>query len=209
MNEEYGAVCVIWREAWPYLDIESRKAPPTAWQYCVYQNVLGKHMGYHRDNFFREDLKDLAKPNGRLAPGGKYCGVENSQVRGTSVIVYSMGNCPMKMIFKGLSTEGDAYQRKPEYEFIPTFTIQFGIGYICVLDGIDDLLMLHGLTFVGVKVEGNQDELVRVAMVIRRLNTVREFNTKTSTMRLTGESLKFAGRAKNCEQSCVYRGINS
>ena len=208
-NEEYAAVCVIWREAWPYLTLESRKSPPTGWQYCVYHNVLQKHMGYHRDNFFRTDLKELAYESGSLGAEGKWCGVENSQVRGSCVIIYSMGNCPMNMILKVLSTRGGAYQEKRDYVVAPTFTIPFEKGHICVWDGLDDLLMLHGLEFDGIRLVDNKNELVRIALVIRHLKTIREFYTDTSTIRLTGESLKFAGRASGCEKSLVYRGVNS
>jgi hypothetical protein len=38
--------------------------------------------------------------------------------------------------------------------------------------------------------EGNPNEFVRVAMVIRLLQTVREFYVDTSTMRLAGKTLK-------------------
>jgi len=62
-------------------------------------------MGEHRDNFVRQDLKDLADPkgDGELNERGTWAGVENSQVKGSAVIVYLMGNCPMRMIFSKLS----------------------------------------------------------------------------------------------------------
>jgi hypothetical protein len=209
-NEEYAAVAVIWREAWPYLTLESRRRLPTAWQYCVYQHVLEKQMGFHRDNFFRTDLKILSKKKtSRLNRPGRWCGVTNSQRRGTSVIVYSMGNCPMKMVFKKLSASDGAYQEKDTYEVCPSFTIECGIGYICVLDVIDDLLMMHGLTFEGLGLKGKGGERIRVAMVIRLLETEGDFFTDTSTYKLSGESLKFYGRAANWDESSVYRGVGS
>ena len=135
--------------------------------------------------------------------------MENSQVQGSCVIVYSMGNCPMRMIFRKLSARDGAYQEKSTYEFCPTFCFRFGKGWVCILDVIDDLLMLHGMDFVGLKEEGvNEDECVRVAMVIRLLSTVGEFYTDTSTMRLTGESLRFAGKS-GTEESDVCRNVYS
>jgi hypothetical protein len=47
-NVEYAAMLVIWMKCWPYLPKGSRKHTPTACQYCIYQYVLDKHMGEHR-----------------------------------------------------------------------------------------------------------------------------------------------------------------
>jgi hypothetical protein len=112
------------------------------------------------------------------------------------VIVYSMGNCPMKMVFSKMSASGDACQPKPMYEVEPSFCFEFERGWVCILDCIDDLLMLHSMVFSNVKDEigDNRDASVRVAMVIRLLATVGEFFTDTSTMRLTKESLKYHGK---------------
>jgi len=147
-------------------------------------------MGKHRDNFHRPDLKLLAdSKNAKLQENGKWVGVKNSQVKGSAVIVYSMGNSPMKMVFSRLSPGGGAYQEKSEYEVEPTFCFRFEKGWICILDCIDDLLMMHSMTFEDINVSGNPDECV--AMVIRLLDTVGQFYTDTATMRLSGESLKY------------------
>jgi hypothetical protein len=50
------------------------------------------------------------------------------------------------------------------------------------------------MTFKGIKESGNPDECVRVAMVIRLLDTVAQFYTDTATMCLTGESLNYPGK---------------
>jgi hypothetical protein len=189
-NIEYAAVLIIWVKCWPYLPIASRKKPPTAWQYCIYQYALNKSMGEHRDNFERTDLRDLAdvKKSGVLNENGTWSGVENSQVKGSAVIIYSMGNCPMRMVFSKLSASDGPYQQKATYEVEPSFCFQFEKGWICILDPMDDLLMLHSLTFDGIveNTSGKHDEFVRVAMVIRLLRTERDFYVDTSTMRLTG-----------------------
>jgi hypothetical protein len=215
-NIEYAAVLVIWVKCWPYLPIASRQKPPTAWQYCIYQYVLIESMGEHRDNFERTDLRDLAdgKKSGVLNENGTWSGVENSQVKGSAVIIYSMGNCPMRMVFSKLSASDGAYQQKATYEVEPSFCFQFEKGWICILDPMDDLLMLHSLTFDGIveNTSSNHDEFVRVAMVIRLLRTERDFYVDTSTMRLTGrtrkqaQSLKLNGPVDN-SASDVARGV--
>jgi hypothetical protein len=131
-----------------------------------------------------------------LKEDGKWVGVKNSQVMGSAVIVYSMGNRPMKMLFWRLSPGGGAYQKKEQYEEEPMFSFRFEKGWICILDCIDDLLMLHSVTFEDTDESENPDEGVRVAMVIRLLDTVGQFYTDTATMRLSGESLKY-GRDSN------------
>jgi hypothetical protein len=79
---------------------------------------------------------------------------------------------------------------------------------------MDDLLMLHSLTFDGIieNTSGKHDEFVRVAMVIRLLRTECDFYVDTSTMRLTGrthkqtQSLEMNGLVDN-SASDVARGI--
>jgi hypothetical protein len=208
-NVEYAAMLVIWMKCWPYLPKESQKHTPTVCQYCIYQYVLDKHMGEHRDNFDHEDLCLLANDeNAELPEDGTWAGVHNSQVKGTAVIVYSMGNCPMMMVFSKLSVKGGTYQVKDMYEVEPTFCFRFEKGWICILDCIDDLLMLHSMKFEGVKeckTSGNRDEFMRVALVIWLLRTKGQFYTDTSTLRLTGKSLKYA--SEQCTPSGISRSV--
>jgi hypothetical protein len=204
-NLEYAAMLVLWIKCWLYLPKPSRERAPTACQYCVYQRVLNKRTGPHRDNFVREDLKTLAEEiDGKLSDGGTWCGVQNSQVRGSAVIVYSMGNCPMKMVFSKMSASGNAGQPKQMYEVGPSFCFKLERGWVWILDCIDDLLMLHSMVFSNIKedIGDNQDECMLVAMVIRLLSTVGEFYTDTSTMRLTGESLKCGGKDDIVPEVC-------
>jgi hypothetical protein len=58
--------------------------PPTVCQYCIYQKALNKSMGWHRDNFECKDFNNLAYMDVELNQGGKWCGVENSQVKGSA-----------------------------------------------------------------------------------------------------------------------------
>lgn len=148
-NLEFAAILLIWMKSWPYLPEASRKYTPTVCQYCIYHKVMNKSMGRHRDNFEKSDLEELAYETGTLREGGKWCGVENSQVKGSAVLVYTMGNCPMKMVFRKLSKKGGATQDKDMYEIEPRFCFRFKNGWISILDPIDDLLMLHSVVFEG------------------------------------------------------------
>ena len=51
--------------------------------------------------------------------------------------------------------------------------------------------MMHGLSFVGVRVQGNQNRLVRAALVMRRLDNLQEFYAHTSTIRLNNETKRY------------------
>lgn len=105
-NGELAIVLEIWEMCWGLLREPSRRAPPNAWQYVVYQKILGRKMGLHRDNFSRGSLKSMSEGGSPYNVDQKWSGVKNSQVYGTCVIVYSFGNCPMKMVFKCLSKGG-------------------------------------------------------------------------------------------------------
>ena len=190
-NGELAIVLEIWKVCWGLLREPSRRAPPNAWQYVVYQKILGRKMGLHRDNYSRGSLRDMAKGGSPYNNSQKWSGVKNSQVYGSCVIVYSFGNCPMKMVFSCLSRRGGPYQKKNLYEVKPSFCFQFCQGYVCVLDCIDDILMMHGLSFVGVRVQGNQNRLVRAALVMRRLDNLQEFYAHTSTIRLNNETKRY------------------
>lgn len=193
-NGELATVCEIWEKCWGLLRSPSRRAPPNGWQILVYQRILGRKMGLHRDNFARSSLKALSEDPINKCPfkeDQRWSGVRNSQVYGTCVIVYSFGNCPMRMVFHCLNPKGGAYQGKKEYEVNPSFCFEFRQGYVCILDSIDDLLMLHGLEFVGVKVDGDPNKLVRAAIVMRRLDNLQEFYSHDSTLVFNEDTIKY------------------
>lgn len=60
-TEEYGAAIVIWMEAWPYLSKPSHMYKPNMRQYVVYQRMLHREMGWHRDNYDRETLRRMKR----------------------------------------------------------------------------------------------------------------------------------------------------
>ena len=103
----------------------------------------------------------------------------------------------------------DVGQDRKFYLRKPTLSFKFGVGYICILDCIDDMTMLHEMTFEGLILDGDEKKLVRVAMVIRTLDCVQEFYTDTSTLRLPDEMLKFESKKGKYEESKVQRDIST
>lgn len=192
-NGELSLVYEIWRRCWPLLREPSRRSPPNSWQILVYQRALNRKMGPHRDNFERKSLKNLEQ-GGCPYNLEAHPHMKNSQTYGSSVIIYSFGNCPMRMIFRVLNVGGGAYQSKEMYEICPSFCFEFRQGYICILDPIDDIFMLHELKFEGVRCKGDPKTMVRSAMVMRWLENMQEFYADTSTIRLTDKTLKFRNR---------------
>jgi hypothetical protein len=201
-NEEYGALIVIWMVAWPFLCKESRKYPPNMWQYVIYQRMLLREMGWHRDNSDIKTLKRLKRGEDAYRKR-TVSGVENSQRDGTCVIVYSLGNCPMEMCFNCMNPRFGPEQLADMYSIEPTFTMECGPGWISILDNIDDIMMMHRMRFVGVK--DDKDLSVRVACVIRRGENMQEFYSDTSTLRVPMDDEEMCV----CEPSAVYRGYNT
>ena len=132
-----------------------------------------------------------------LRESGTWGGLKNSQQIGSDVIVFSYGNCPMKMCFKVMNSQRGSQQESDNYEVEPTFTFELMGGYISILDAVSDAIMMHSMTFQGLKLKGDSTETVRAALVMRRLTNVQEFYADTSTLRLpedvaitTGETVK-------------------
>ena len=79
-----GVAC--WRAAYNELSMISQACPPTGCQALVYQTAFNSSIGRHRDNGLR-----IANKQARLGHSED----ENSQVRGSSVIVFTEGS-PME-----------------------------------------------------------------------------------------------------------------
>jgi hypothetical protein len=155
----------------------------------VYQHILLHEMGVHRDNFDPSSIKSLETGGCPAIPNSTRCGFKNSQKTGTCVIIYSFGNMPMRMVFscRKLDSLGRV---KADYEIEPHFCFEFGAGYISILDVMDDCIMLHGLDYVYVKLKGDPNTLVRVAIVMRMLTNMQEFYTKNSRLRVVQEKYR-------------------
>ena len=110
---------------------------------------------------------------------GKHGGLANSQRPGSNVLVYSMGNRPMEMAFHYPTPHEHITQSRESYITCPSFTMEYGNGYISVLDDVDDVMMLHEVYFVG---ENNDAGAVRIAWVMRLLDNDQNFYASTSTL---------------------------
>ena len=55
------------------------------------------------------------------------------------------------------------------------------------MDAVSDAIMMHSLTFQGLKLKEEDTKTVRAALVMRRLTNVQEFYADTSTLRLPND----------------------
>ena len=122
-NAYFKMVLIIWRACWPRLRAISRRCPPNAWQVLVYHPELDKKMNWHRDNYTVDAVRRMSRGE-PLRENETWAGLKNSQQLGSDVIVFSYGNCPMKMCFKVMNSQGGSQQDSDDYEFEPTFTFE-------------------------------------------------------------------------------------
>ena len=179
-NKEYGQLLKVWSVAWALCTDYTRRHPPNACQVLYYHKVLGKYMGYHKDNFGSSAIKRLCDGNAPFVDGATVGGCENSQVIGSSVIIFTRGNCPMKMVFKYASLEHPVDQARSSYVTSPSYQMRMEDGWITVMDPVDDLLMLHSVVF---DEDDGQPDDYRIAWVYRNLEVSKDFYVETSTIR--------------------------
>ena len=132
-----GVEC--WRRAWSYLSPISQVCPPTGCQLLAYHTLFGSTINRHRDN-------------GLLVPGGKHSRLgnsedENSQIRGSSVLVFSRG-APMTFALSSPPSGKLPWTvTKDEYEIQPALTLSLEDGTLYVLDPRDDENHCHEAWF--------------------------------------------------------------
>ena len=202
---ELAFLMECWVKAWPWLTIDSRREPPNMIQTLVYNAMSGTIMRMHRDNSRKNSITRMK--NGQLPydENATYAGVKNSQKYGSNVIVYTMGNSPMSMVFAYPNPLLPVDQDTKKYIEHQCLSFPLGDGYLSILDPLDDVDHTHSarweecelhsiksMTEDGQEcvreVGGQNDDLrYRVAFVMRRLNTVAEFYTDTSTIRLNDD----------------------
>eukprot|EP00956_Cyclotella_meneghiniana_P030292 scaffold75760_cov60-Cyclotella_meneghiniana.AAC.2 len=152
-NGYFKAVLIIWQACWPRLRRVSRRSPFNAWQVMVDHPTLDKKINWHRNNYTIEAVKRMSNGEMPLREGAGWGGLRNSQQLGSDVVVFLYGNCPMKMCFKVMNSQGGSSQKSDDYEVEPTFTFELLDGYISILilDGVSDAIMMHRLTFQELK----------------------------------------------------------
>ena len=189
--------------------------PPNWMQICVYNALQKVQMGMHRDNYKREGL-DWMKAGGLpYNENDRYAGVKNSQVHGSNVIVYTMCNSPMEMIFSHPNPEDQVTQETKKYIRHPCFSFKLADGHLSVLDPIDDVLMLHGIRWEDLQLsgavmsDGVEDLRNRVAFVMRRCENMKDFYTDMSAIRPDDHMIKAMSKsiANNKVKKGMGRGI--
>eukprot|EP00956_Cyclotella_meneghiniana_P015465 scaffold23749_cov72-Cyclotella_meneghiniana.AAC.2 len=187
-NKEMGQLLKVWMAAWPWCTHYTRNHHPNSCQQLFYHSVLGKYMGDHKDNFGPSAIKRLCDGDTPYVEGATVGGCKNSQVIGSSVIIYTRGNRPMNFIFKYASLGKPVTQSRSDYITSPSYQIRMGDGWITVLDPMDDMLMLHTVVFDDDD-EGQPDGY-RIAYVYRNLHVKKDFYVDTSTIRRDGNMMK-------------------
>ena len=108
-------------------------------------------MGRHRNNYTVDALKSMIDGEDPVKKK-TYLGMENSQVHGTSVVIFTLGNCPMRLIFSYPDmTKGGMKQSYSKYVTSESFKCTMAPGYITILVILDDMCMYHEVTFEGVE----------------------------------------------------------
>eukprot|EP00956_Cyclotella_meneghiniana_P003669 scaffold4460_cov101-Cyclotella_meneghiniana.AAC.1 len=136
-NIELAFVMECWVQAWPWLTSVSRAGPFNMLQTCVF-NALP------RDNASVSSVRSMT--NGQLPfdEGARYAGVPNSQAYGSNVVVYSMCNDPMSMVFACPNPLLPVDQETKKYIEHPCLSFPLGDGYLSILDAVDDIGFTHG-----------------------------------------------------------------
>jgi hypothetical protein len=147
--------------------------PPNSCHLLVYLGVLDVLMGDHRNNF------------------------KNSQVDGSSVIIFSRCNRPMVIRMTYAATPDRHGDKRDDY--ITSFAYQMTCGndWVTVLDPVDDLMMRHGLSFATEKTEGefpHKNESWRDAWVIRWLAEEGDFLVDTCGLLLSEAMEEYYGQ---------------
>lgn len=93
------ASLLCWRACWPYLTEVSRRSPPTYCHVPFYYSAFKSHMGQHRDNSDVNCIKKTIASEFSKLEGHPFGGGEKSQVVCSNVLVLTMRNKPMNLIF--------------------------------------------------------------------------------------------------------------
>ena len=158
-----GVAC--WQAVWEHLSPISQVCPPTGCQLMIYQTLFGACIGRHRDN----GLQPPDGSHGRLGNSED----ENSQIRGSSVLVFTKGP-PMTFALSSPPAHLKPWTAtKTEYEIDPELTIPLGDGTLYVLTPRTDEQCCHEAWFEESVLRRGAD--VRRAYVFRWLSKSRLF----------------------------------
>jgi hypothetical protein len=175
----------LWKTAWPYLTEVSQRAPTNHCELLCYYTLFGGSMGRHRDNFDTNDLRDYLATGQDPRPQN-----HNVQVADSNVLIWSMGNAPMKMSLSFPPKGGDPGERS-SYIVHPIFQFELQAGTLFVFAPLDDLFFCHETEFVKRVLEAADAAGHRFAFVYRWLKqeSVCSFYLETGAMYASPEDL--------------------
>jgi hypothetical protein len=157
----------LWYAAFSNLSAISRVCPPTSCQLLIYHSYFAGKMGFHRD--VKIPGVDMNNPKG-------YCQDNNSQIRGSSVLIYTVGD-PMLFSFKKSTAESKgtkAAKKESDAEKNKIISVSLNDGDLLVLDPRDDETYTHATRFES-KNNPNKELHVRMAFVYRWVSNVQPF----------------------------------
>ena len=186
-KKEWAQMMAVWSVIWPWCSDYTREHPPTGCQVLIYHRLLDKKMNDHRDNFDGLAMRRLVEGKNPMVENATVGGCPNSQAAGSSVIIFTRGNCPMSFVFKYTNLGNTVTQSRKEYVTSPSYKMRMEDGWIAVMDPIDDLLMLHSVQFE--EGDGSPDDY-RIAYVYRNLEVSRDYYVETSTIRRDSVMMK-------------------
>ena len=81
--------------------------------------------------------------------------------------------------------------------------MEFGNGYICILDDVDDMMMLHEVYF---EKKDEVNDAIRIAWIMRKLENCQNFYADSSTLVRT-DAMKQNSRAVSDMEPLNPRGV--
>ena len=166
-------------------------------RHCFMPQPEGLHEGDVREP--RVDVEKLVADAKRKIASGECAGTPqsgsaNSQLIGSDVLVYSMGNVDMdfRLCFPPKGDRLEASLR--EYDITPSYTFPLGPGTVFVFRGLDDFLFAHETSmdyqidwYPKVNPSRNPQHFYRIAFVYRWLELQRDFFAETDCMKVPRE----------------------
>jgi hypothetical protein len=154
----------LWKRLYDKLTPVSKCCPPTAVQALYYFEMFGAKISPHKDNGIREDSDGLQS---RMSTDPEL----NSQIVGSSVIVYSIGDA---MEFGLLKPNVDFRCNQKNHQWTSDGRVTLEDGSAFVLDPADDENFMHAARFEKVS-RGVPKDRIRVALVFRWLSCRASF----------------------------------
>ena len=141
----------LWLAAMSFLSEECRRHPPTHCQLMLYYALFNSAMGRHRDNYtirhLRTQLAGAVESAGTSTHHhNSAAGMENSQMLGSEVLLYTEGNTPMDFALS-FPPYHALHVGIRDYVKRSIFTTQLGPGMLMVFKDIDDQFFCHEASF--------------------------------------------------------------